>query len=81
MASLAVQFTHPVITVSSNLAFTDAKMVEFADLLIDTYGGGLTRSEAVQIFADSMVQSAKDAYRKMKYDADVALVAEEEIDI
>lgn len=85
MATMQVTFTHPGLSVTRTLTVTDAKMLEFADLLIDDYGPDenddpLSRSGAVATFGDGVLKAAKDRYRKMKHDEDIAAIVDEEID-
>lgn len=86
MATLEVTFTHPALSVTRTLTVTDAKLLEFSDLLRnlnylpDENGDPLSRSAAVTTFADGMIQAAKDAYRRLKQLEATTAIVDEEID-
>jgi hypothetical protein len=86
MASIQVTASHPQITIDRTLNVADdAKLLELADLLIDSYGPDengdpLNRQQAIGRFLDGMLNAARDEYRRLKRLAEVAVIQDSEID-
>ena len=81
MATITVQFAHPQVTVNRQLTVPDAKLLEFADLLIaaSTDETPPTRQEAIQQWGDKLLDASKDRYRRLKYDVDLGAIVEADI--
>lgn len=81
MATITVQFAHPQVTVNRSLTVPDAKLLEFADLLIaaSTDTTPPTRQVAIQEWGDKLLQASKDRYKRLKYDVDMAAIVEADI--
>ena len=88
MASITVTFTHPQLTRTETLTVSDAKLVEFADLLrtlnYPDEGDPLadpTRAKAIQYFAEAMIRSVRETFKRLKdQQAKAAVLAPGEID-
>ena len=95
MASITVTFTHPQLTRTETLTVPDAKLVEFADLLRTlnypdevpagspegTPASDPTRAKAIQYFAEGMIRSVRETYKRLKdQEAKAAVPAPGEID-
>ena len=81
MASITVTFTHPQLTRTETLTVPDAKLIEFVDLLRNLNypqeGAPLappTRAKAVEYFAQAMIRSVRETYRRLKAQQAVAAV-------
>ena len=81
MATVTVQFAHPQITINRQLTVPDAKLLEFADLLIaaSTDETPPTRQEAIQAWGDKLLDASKDRYKRLKYDEALIAIPEEDI--
>jgi hypothetical protein len=62
MASVTVTFTHPQFNRTETLNISDAKMEE------------LSKGNAIERFAESMIRSVRETYRRLKAQQDIAAV-------
>lgn len=79
MASVSIQFSHPQLPSGSRavtLTVPDAKLIEFADNLIEykykgqgVDGADLTRVQAIDKLMNSTLDGYKQLYRRTKADA------------